>query len=72
MDAAWARFSFTERTSMTLSVLRDENPEDHLMAAFYNIAAGHDDDARVHLNAAGEYAGMIDMYFEQDETEEEQ
>ena len=38
--------------------------DDHLMAAFYYLAAGDEEGAREHVLRAGEFAAMLDDFFE--------
>lgn len=64
MDAPWSRFSVSERASLAFAVLREGNVEDHLMSAFFYITLGNEATAGEHLRMCGEFAAMIDEYFE--------
>ena len=64
MNVEWQRLSFKERAGLTVAALRDGDVEDHLMAAFYFTAAGDADGAREHTTRAGEFAAMLEEFFE--------
>jgi len=67
MNIEWERLTFKERGGLSSAVSGDENVDDHLMTAFYYIAAGAEDAARGHVLRAGEFAAMLDDFFEEDD-----
>jgi len=64
MDIEWQRLSFKERGDLSAAVSAGGEVDDHLMTAFYYIAAGAEDAAREHIQRAGEFAAMLDDFFE--------
>jgi len=64
MNVEWRRLSFKERAGLSAAVSASGDAEDHLMAAFFSTAAGDTDAARDSAARAGEFAAMLDEFFE--------
>jgi len=63
MSLAWNKLSHAERSRLALAALRNDEPADNAIAAFFLMASGHSDDARPYLAAAGELGGEVARAF---------
>ena len=63
MQLSWDRLTTADNKSLALAVLREGNPADHAVAAFFLTALGRANEARDHLARAGEYAALVEGGF---------
>jgi len=68
-EVPWSGLTIRERRALALTALRDGFVDDHLMAAFYLRAAGDEAGAREHAAKSGDFAPMLDTFFELTEVE---
>lgn len=62
MKTEWSKLPATDLKSIALSILREGNKQDHVLAAFYLLATGDAVEARAHLRAAGDEYGVLEAF----------
>ncbi|MHC4503798.1 MAG: hypothetical protein ACYTFI_10865, partial [Planctomycetota bacterium] len=62
MTTEWSKFPHKDLKSIALAVLRENNKQDHAVAAFYLLAAGDVAGARKHLRVAGDSSGVLEAF----------